>query len=60
LGFILGGIAGSPFIILMSKSGLIGILVDQIDQTQVIVRLIFTLIVGTHLTYALRQPILLL
>jgi hypothetical protein len=44
----------------MSKSGLIGILVDQIDQTQVIVRLIFALIVGTHFTYALRQPILLL
>ena len=32
------------FIFLISISGLIGILVDQIDQTQVFVRLIFPLI----------------
>ena len=39
-----GGIAGSLFIFLITKSGLIGILVDQIDQTQVFIRVIFTLL----------------
>ena len=45
MGFILGSIAGSLYIFLISKSGLIGILVDQIDQTQVFIRLIFPLLI---------------
>ena len=44
LGFIAGGLAGSVFLYLVSRFGLIDSLVQLVDQTQVFVRLVNSLI----------------